>query len=699
MPKKGASARARARAAENDEATTKKGAAAGGRKKRQTLGEEISDEEEEVKLKSGRGKKAAPPRKGKKPDSDNDSDNASDNENEDDGKVPKAKTRQATDVKVVSKTAKMQAIMAEAQSKGDGSEFVIKLQDFTMSFAGLTLLDSTNLTLAFGRRYGFVGANGLGKSTLLRHIAQRLFPGIPKNIQILYVDQEVDATDATPLASVMEADEERNNLYKELAKLEEEKKVEEAQYAAGVELEYDGARDERIIEVQKRLAEIGAHTAEARAYAILSGLQFTEEMIKGPTRHLSGGWRMRIALARALFCRPHLLLLDEPTNHLDLHACVWLEDFLSKWKKTLLVVSHDVDLLNNVCTDIISISQQKLFQYRGNYDAFEHIASEQLRQQIKAYEKQQKQIKQAKIEKGKAGKAEDAAKKKAKEKGKGGGGGGNRREGSNQAKKAAMRKVREVEEMEKIAKPPKDYRVSFSFEEADPLPHPVLQVQEVGYRYPAGPGEPENPFIFENLNLGIDLDTRIALVGRNGAGKSTLLNLLTGDAEPSKGMIITSRKLRIARFTQHFVDQLTMDQTPVEYLMTRFSGMSEQEARNQLGKFGLTGKVHLNKLGTLSGGQKSRVVFATLANSKPHILFLDEPTNHLDIQSIKALADSLREFNGGVVLVTHDQYLISAACNRIWCVEGNGKVFEFPGDFKAYSEKLLEEIAFHEEEA
>jgi len=608
------------------------------------------------------------------------------------------KQRQATDVKVVSKTAKMQAIMAEAQGKGDGSEFVIKLQDFTMSFAGLTLLDNTNLTLAFGRRYGFVGANGLGKSTLLRHIVQRQFPGIPSDIQILYVDQEVDATEQTPLASVMEADEERTKLYEELAKLEEGRKAEEAQVAAGVEVEYDLSRDERVVEVQKRLAEIGAHTAEARAFAILSGLQFTGEMIKGPTRHLSGGWRMRIALARALYCRPHLLLLDEPTNHLDLHACVWLEDFLSKWKKTLLVVSHDVDLLNNVCTDIVSISQQKLHQYRGNYDAFEHIASEQLRQQIKAYEKQQKLIKQANIEKGKASKAEGLAKKKAKEKGKAGGGGGNRRESSNQAKKAAVRKVREVEEMVKIPKPPKDYRVSFHFEEADQLPHPVLQVQDVSFRYPANEGEPENPWIFENLNLGIDLDTRIALVGRNGAGKSTLLNLLTGDSQPTKGMVVTSRKLRIARFTQHFVDQLIMDQTPVEYLMSRFPGMSEQEARNQLGKFGLTGKVHLNKLSTLSGGQKSRVVFSTLAHSKPHILFLDEPTNHLDIQSIKALAESLRNFNGGVVLVTHDQYLISAACNRIWCVEGNGHVHEFPGDFDAYSEKLLQDIAFHEEE-
>ncbi len=378
----------------------------GGRNKREQVPEDSEEEEEEVS--NGKGKKGGKQQPKGKPqpakasftildDDDDDENGGSDDEDSKSG----AKQRQKVDGGVVSKTARMKKIMAEAQSKGDGSEFVIKIPEFSLSFAGLTLLENTTLTLAFGRRYGFIGANGLGKSTLLRHISQRLLPGIPKNIQILHVEQEVDASTKTPLESVIEADEERTKLLEEQKQLEDEKKAEEDMLAKGEEVEYKPERDERLIEVYKRLAEIGAHTAKARAYAILTGLQFTEEMIAGPTSDLSGGWRMRIALARALFCRPHLLLLDEPTNHLDLHACVWLDDFLSKWKKTLLIVSHDVDLLNNVCTDIIWISRQKLHQYRGNYQAYERIAEEQHRQHVKAYEKQQKIIKQMKIEKGK----------------------------------------------------------------------------------------------------------------------------------------------------------------------------------------------------------------------------------------------------------------------------------------------------------
>jgi len=691
MSKKGKAA-AKALQEEEEEVTRR----SSGRRRRQELpglddGDDDNESPTKGNQKKAQGKKKSQPQQQKK--------DTNDKQDNDKGKekAVQPKQRQQVEQKVVNKTGMMKTVMAEAQSKGEGGEFVIKLEEFSLSFGSLLLLENTSLTLAFGHRYGLIGPNGTGKSTLLRNIAQRTLKGIPKNIQILYVEQEVDGTDKTPLESVIEADEERLKLLREQQELEAAQKEDERRLEAGEEVDYNEERETRLREVHKKLAEIGAHSAVARASAILTGLQFTEDMIRGPTRQLSGGWRMRIALARALFCRPHLLLLDEPTNHLDLHACVWLDDFLSKWKKTLLLVSHDVDLLNNVCTDIICLKGQKLHQYKGNYESYERVADEQHRQHVKAYEKQQKQIKQLKILKGKAVKADGAAKAKAK--GKAGGGGGNRREGKDQAAIQAKKRAQELEEMELIPKPPKDYRVRFIFEEADSLPHPVLQVKEVGFRYPPRDGvAEENPWIFQNLNLGIDLDTRIALVGRNGAGKSTLLNLLTGDLEPTTGQIIRSRKLRIARFTQHFVDQLPTDVTPVEYLVSKFPDMTPQDARNHLGKFGLLGKVHLHKLETLSGGQKSRVVLATLSMSKPHILFLDEPTNHLDITSIQALAEGLANFNGGVVMVTHDQYLISAACNRIWCVEGSGKVYEFPGDFRDYQAKLLEELNVYNEE-
>ncbi|KAL6051407.1 ATP-binding cassette sub- F member 1 [Balamuthia mandrillaris] len=595
---------------------------------------------------------------------------------------------------VAKNTGRMQAMMAEAQKAGD-TKFVVKLENFALTFESQVLLQDTSLTLSFGRRYGLIGPNGTGKSTLLRNIAHRQLKGIPDDIQILYVEQEVEGTDKTPLESVIEADEERTSLLKERDELENQKKEEERQLAEGLEVEFSEEKQDRLVEVYKRLSEIGAHSAEARATAILKGLQFTDGMISSPTVELSGGWRMRIALARALFCRPHLLMLDEPTNHLDLHACVWLEHFLTKWKKTLLIVSHDVDLLNNVCTDIIHLFDKQLDHYKGNYETFEKRSAEKLRAQQKAYEKQEKMIKAAKIAKGKAAKAENTAKSKKAGKG----GGGNRREASNQAKTQAMRQVKKVEEMEKIKKPPKDYQVQFLFPDPEELSHPVLQVKDVGFKYPprtedgGGSSSGNTPYIFKDLNLGVDLDSRIALVGRNGAGKSTLLNLLTGELEPSEGDIIRHRKLRIARFTQHFVDQLPMDITPVEYLMQLNPEYKEQDARNMLGKFGLTGKVHLQKMDTLSGGQKSRVVFSTISIKNPHILFLDEPTNHLDIQSIRALADALSKFKGGVVLVTHDQYLIGAACNRIWKVDSSSQtVVEFEGEFSDYQQELINSL-------
>ncbi|KAI3707802.1 hypothetical protein L2E82_36644 [Cichorium intybus] len=349
------------------------------------------------------------------------------------------------------------------------------------------------------------------------------------------------------------------------------------------------------------------------------------------TKSFSGGWRMRISLARALFVQPTLLLLDEPTNHLDLRAVLWLEEYLCRWKKTLVVVSHDRDFLNTVCNEIIHLHDLKLHLSRGNFDDFES-GYEQRRKEInKKFETYNKQVKAA--------------------------------------KRAGNQKQQEkVKEKAKFA-------VSFSYPECD-------------------------DFRLSDVDVGIDMGTRVAIVGPNGARKSTLLNLLAGDLNPTEGEVRRSQKLRIGRYSQHFVDLLTMGETPVQYLPRLHpeqEGFSKQEAvRAKLGKFGLPSFNHLTPIVKLSGGQKARVVFTSISMSKPHILLLDEPTNHLDMQSIDALADALDEFTGGVVLVSHDSRLISRVCDdqeksQIWVVD-NGCVDKFDGSFDEYKDELQKEI-------
>jgi len=392
---------------------------------------------------------------------------------------------------------------------------------------------------------------------------------------------------------------------------------------------------------------------------------------------------MRISLARALFVQPTLLLLDEPTNHLDLRAVLWLEEYLGRWKKTLVVVSHDRDFLNSVCTDIIHLHDEKLHFYRGNLDAFESGYEQKRKETNKKFEVYEKQLKAAKRSGSRAQqeKVKDRAKfaankETAKSKGKG-------------------KTVDDDEEPVEAPKRWRDYSVEFHFPEPTELTPPLLQLIEVSFSYPG-----REDFRLSNVDVGIDMGTRVAIIGPNGAGKSTLLNLLAGDLQPSEGEVRRSQKLRIGRYSQHFVDLLTMEETPVQYLLRLHpeqEGFSKQEAvRAKLGKFGLPSHNHLTPIAKLSGGQKSRVVFTSISMSKPHILLLDEPTNHLDMQSIDALGDALEEFTGGVVLVSHDSRLISRVCedeekSETWVVE-DGAVRKFPGTFEEYKEELQKEI-------
>lgn len=578
------------------------------------------------------------------------------------------------------------------ETQGDGESTLsatdIKVHNLTIRAKGKILLENTTLTVAAGRRYGLVGPNGKGKSTLLRMIARRQIP-VPENLDVLLVEQEVVGTEASALESVVAADvelmalrEEEEEINSKLGALDVSKEHGAAADAGAVAHTDEGDLAGRLTEVYERMAEIGGASAEARASKILHGLGFTKDMQARSTNLFSGGWRMRISLARALYIQPTVLLLDEPTNHLDLRAVLWLEEYLTRWKKTLIVVSHDREFLNSITTDIIHLHDERLHYYRGNFAQFEEMYEQRRREVNKEFEKYQKQMKAAKKSgsKSNADKVDKQAKFKAKIKDKKAGG-DKYDAGSSAAASAGPRQWN-------------DYTVNFEFPEPTELPPPLLQLIDADFKYPG-----RDDFGLKDLNIGIDMGSRIAIVGPNGAGKTTLMNLLAGDLEPTHGEQRKSHKLRVGRYNQHFVDALSFDTSPVEYLMNKFptEGLKPEDMRARLGKFGLSGHHHLQPICKLSGGQKARVVFAAIALSNAHILLLDEPTNHLDMQSIDALADALEDYEGGVVIISHDSRLLSRVCDdaeraEVWIVE-NGMVEQYDGDFEDYKSELIKEIA------
>mmetsp|Transcript_15569 Transcript_15569/g.39674 ORF Transcript_15569/g.39674 Transcript_15569/m.39674 type:complete len:705 (-) Transcript_15569:41-2155(-) len=550
----------------------------------------------------------------------------------------------------------------------------IKVHNMTIRAKGKALLENTALTIVAGRKYGLVGPNGKGKSTLLRLLARRQLP-VPDGIDVLLVEQEVVGDEKSALESVVMADVELMSLRDEESELTA-KMNQLAVKDAKDDTDEDAKIQSRLTEIYDRMSAIGASAAEARASKILHGLGFTKKMQGRATNTFSGGWRMRISLARALFIQPTLLMLDEPTNHLDLRAAIWLEEYLMRWKKTLIVVSHDRDFLDSVTTDIIHLHDERLHQYRGNFSTFEDMYEQRRREANKAYEKYEKQMKAAKASgsRNKQDKVKQNQKQRNKHKNKGG-------DESLGDTDGAPRKWN-------------DYTVQFDFPETTDLSPPLIQLIDADFAYKG-----RDDFGMSNLNLGVDMGSRIAVVGPNGSGKSTLMNLLAGDLEPTSGDSRRNQKLRIGRYAQHFVDILALDVTPVQYLMEKFptSGLKMEQMRAKLGKFGLSGHHHLQPIVKLSGGQKARVVFAAVSLSRPHILLLDEPTNHLDMQSIDALADAIEEFEGGVVIISHDSRLLSRICedeerSEVWIVE-DGEVSPYDGDFEDYRDELVKEIA------
>ena len=540
----------------------------------------------------------------------------------------------------------------------------IKVDGFDVSIGGKRILSDTSLTLAYSRRYGLVGQNGIGKSTLLRALSRREV-AIPTHISILHVEQEIAGDDTTALQAVLDADVWRKHLLKEQDKLTKELAEIEKERSSMADTSVDAAKSDKqreglditLSDVQSKLAEMESDKAESRAATILAGLGFSHERQQYATKTFSGGWRMRLALARALFCEPDLLLLDEPSNMLDVPSITFLSNYLQTYPSTVLVVSHDRAFLNEVATDIIHQHSERLDYYKGaNFDSFYATKEERRKTAKREYENQmvQRAHLQAFIDKFRYNAAKSSE---------------------------AQSRIKKLEKMPILEAPESEYIVHFKFPDVEKLSPPIIQMTNVSFAY-----EKDQPLL-KHVDLDVQLDSRIGIIGPNGAGKTTALKLLIGRLSPTSGLISANPRLRIGFFAQHHVDELDMNASAVSFMAAKYPGKSDEEYRRHLGAFGITGLTGVQKMALLSGGQKSRVAFACLGLTNPHILVLDEPSNHLDIEAMDALSTALREFQGGVLMVSHDVTMLENVCTSLWICD-SGTVTHFDGTVKDYKKKI-----------
>ena len=541
----------------------------------------------------------------------------------------------------------------------------IKVEGVDVSIGAKRILTDTTLMMAFGRRYGLVGQNGIGKSTLLRALSRREL-AIPTHISILHVEQEITGDDTPALQAVLDADVWRKHLLGEQEKIGKELSELEAERSSLADTSTDAEKldklreglDSTLSDIHAKLSEMESDKAESRAASILAGLGFSEERQHFATKTFSGGWRMRLALARALFCEPDLLLLDEPSNMLDVPSITFLSTYLQSYPSTLLVVSHDRAFLNEVATDIVHQHSERLDYYKGaNFDSFYATKEERRKTAVREYETQQAQRAhlQTFIDKFRYNAAKSSE---------------------------AQSRIKKLEKMPVLEPPEAQYVVHFRFPDVEKLSPPIIQMSDVSFGY-----TPSGPPLLSQIDLDVQLDSRIGIVGPNGAGKTTVLKLLIGSLTPTRGLISQNPRLRVGYFAQHHVDALDMSASALTFLSRKYPGRSDEEYRRHLGAFGITGTTSLQKMSLLSGGQKSRVAFAALSLTNPHILVLDEPSNHLDIEAMDALGDALRKFQGGVLMVSHDVTMLQSVCTSLWVCEA-GRVEKFPGDVNAYKKRI-----------
>ncbi|KGM86608.1 ATPase component of ABC transporter with duplicated ATPase domain protein [Roseovarius mucosus DSM 17069] len=517
---------------------------------------------------------------------------------------------------------------------------MLHIDDITYSVAGRTLIENASASIPDGHKVGIVGRNGTGKTTLFRLIRGELALeggsiSLPSRARIGGVAQEVPGNEVSLLNTVLSYDTERAELMEES------------------ERSTDGAR---IAEIQTRLADIDAWSAEARAASILKGLGFNDEEQLMPCSAFSGGWRMRVALAGVLFSQPDLLLLDEPTNYLDLEGALWLETYLARYPHTVLIVSHDRGLLNRAVGSILHLEDKKLTLYQGGYETFAETRAARLA--AAASEAKKQDARRAHLQsfvdrfRAKASKAVQA-----------------------------QSRLKMIAKLKPITTPQEAALKRFTFPTPEELSPPILRIESGSVGYDGVP-------VLRRLNLRIDQDDRIALLGRNGEGKSTLSKLLAGKLEPLEGQIHKASKLRVGYFAQHQVEELHLDETPIDHIRRLRPEEAPAKLRARLGGFGIGAEQAETLVGKLSGGQKARLSLMLATLDAPHMLILDEPTNHLDIESREALVEALTAYSGAIILVSHDMHLLGLVADRLWLVR-DGAVAPYEGDLESYRAMLL----------
>ncbi|MEO7505084.1 MAG: ABC-F family ATP-binding cassette domain-containing protein [Sphingomicrobium sp.] len=518
---------------------------------------------------------------------------------------------------------------------------MLTISGITVRLGGRTILDRATAAIPPGARVGLIGRNGAGKSTLMKVIIGQLEPDegsieMPRRTRLGYIAQEAPSGSATPFDTVLAADTERAALLHEAETCHDH---------------------DRLGHVYDRLLAIDAYSADSRAARILLGLGFDEEMQGQPLDSFSGGWKMRVALAALLFSKPDVLLLDEPSNHLDLEATLWLENFLKGYAGTLIVISHERDLLNNVVDTILHLSGGKIALYAGAYDDFERQRAERAAQIASARAAQDAQ--RARLQ-------DYVARNSAR---------------ASTAKQAQSR-AKMLAKMQPIAALVDDPSLSFDFPSPTELKPPLITLDMASVGYAAG-----TP-VLSKLNLRIDPDDRIALLGRNGNGKTTLARLLAAQLAPMAGEIHASGKMRVGYFTQYQVEELHGDDTPLQHMARAMDGKAPAAVRAQLGRFGFSGDKANTMVGKLSGGERARLALALITRDAPHLLILDEPTNHLDVDAREALVQAMNGYDGAVILISHDRHMVELTADRLVLVDHGGAV-DYPGSIDDYIDFIL----------
>ena len=517
---------------------------------------------------------------------------------------------------------------------------MLSITNLTYRIGGRTILEDSSVNIMDGWKVGVVGANGTGKTTLFKLIASELHVDageihMTEKHKFGMVRQDIPDTDTPIIDIVVQADEELAALFK------------------ATETETDPYK---IGEIYARIIELDGYSAPSRAAILLTGLGFREDQLQEPFSSLSGGWRMRVALAAALFVQPEILLLDEPTNHLDLEAIMWLEVYLANYPHTLLMISHDRDMLNKCVDHVIHVDKQKLTLYTGNYDTFERERAAKLGLQQKTFEKQQaaRAHMQAFVDRFRASAAKAAQ---------------------------AQSRIKALERMDLVDEVIADRAIRFKFPNPEKLSPPMIALRQVDVGYTEG-----KP-ILRRIHENIDPDDRIALLGANGNGKSTMMKLIAGKLDTMKGEMVRSSKLRIGYFSQHQTEELDVESTPVQemtrIMVKKLGDAKESVVRARLGQFGFGKTLADNRIGNLSGGEKARLLFAFMSFDAPHLLLLDEPTNHLDIDAREALVQALNNYEGAVVIVSHDPTMVERVADRLWLVN-DGACTTFDGDLEDY---------------